>query len=148
MSNYREFFSLESRTNLEALSNSLFVSLGSVLLSSLVGVPLAFIFTRYRFPGRNIFASLAVLPLVLPPLVGVISFMFLYGETGIIPRGIQAIFNLDHPPFAVDGVPAIFLVHAYTMYVYFYMFVSTALRKLDSAVIESAYNLGASPWMV
>jgi len=148
LSNYREFFSLESRTNLEALSNSLFVSLGSVLLSSLVGVPLAFIFTRYRFPGRNIFASLAVLPLVLPPLVGVISFMFLYGETGIIPRGIQAIFNLDHPPFAVDGVPAIFLVHAYTMYVYFYMFVSTALRKLDSAVIESAYNLGASPWMV
>lgn len=148
LSNYREFFDLESRTNLEALINSLFVSIGSVLLSALVGVPLAFIFTRYKFPGRNIFSSLAVLPLVLPPLVGVISFMFLYGETGIIPRGLQAIFHLPKPPFAIDGVPAIFLVHAYTMYVFFYMFVSAALGRIDSSVIESAYNLGASRMMV
>jgi len=148
LENYREFFNLENRSNLEALGNSLFVSIGSVILSALIGMPLAFIFTRYRFPGRDIFSSLATLPFVLPPLVGVISFMFLYGETGIFPRGIQAIFHLDNTPFAVDGVPAIFLVHAYTMYVYFYMFVSSALKNIDASIIESAYNLGASRWMV
>jgi len=146
LENYAEFFSLEHRANIEALGNSLFISLGSVVLSALVGVPLAFIFTRYRFPGRDIFSSLAIMPLVLPPLVGVISFMFLYGETGIVPRGLQAIFNLAQPPFAIDGVPAIFLVHTYTMYVYFYIFVSAALRNIDQSVIESAYNLGASRW--
>ena len=148
LANYREFFNLRQRANLEALGNSLFVSLGSVLLSALVGVPLAFIFTRYRFPGRDIFSALAILPLVLPPLVGVISFMFLYGETGIFPRGLQAIFQLEKPPFGIDGVPAIFLVHTYTMYVFFYIFVSAALGKIDTSVIESAYNLGASRWMV
>lgn len=148
LANYLEFFNLRNMSNLEALGNSLFISLGSVLLSALVGIPLAFIFSRYRFPGRSIFSSLAVLPLVLPPLVGVISFMFLYGETGVIPRGLQAIFHLKKPPFAVDGVPAIFLVHTYTMYVYFYMFVSAALGKIDTSVVESAYNLGASRWMV
>jgi iron(III) transport system permease protein len=148
LANYREFFNLRQRANLEALRNSLFISLGSVLLSALVGVPLAFIFTRYRFPGRDIFSALAILPLVLPPLVGVISFMFLYGETGIFPRSLQAIFHLERPPFAIDGVPAIFLVHTYTMYVFFYIFVSAALGKIDTSVIESAYNLGASRWMV
>ncbi|MBD3181867.1 ABC transporter permease subunit [Candidatus Poribacteria bacterium] len=148
LDNYREFFNLGQRANLEALFNSLFISVGSVILSALVGVPLAFIFTRYRFPGRDIFASLAILPLVLPPLVGVISFMFLYGETGIIPRSIQSLFNLEKPPFAVDGVPAIFLVHTYTMYVFFYIFVSAALNKIDTSVIEAAYNLGASRWTV
>jgi iron(III) transport system permease protein len=148
LANYREFFNLRQRANLEALRNSLFISLGSVLLSALVGVPLAFIFTRYRFPGRGIFSALAILPLVLPPLVGVISFMFLYGETGIFPRSLQAIFHLERPPFAIDGVPAIFLVHTYTMYVFFYIFVSAALGKIDTSVIESAYNLGASRWMV
>jgi len=148
LANYREFFDLEHRANLEALGNSLFISLGSVILSALVGVPLAFIFTRYRFPGRDLFSSLAILPLVLPPLVGVISFMFLYGETGIIPRGLQAIFHLERSPFAIDGVPAIFLVHAYTMYVFFYIFVSAALGNIDTSVIESAYNLGASRWLM
>ena len=148
LANYREFFNPRQRANLEALHNSLFISLGSVLLSALVGVPLAFIFTRYRFPGRDIFSALAILPLVLPPLVGVISFMFLYGETGIFPRGLQALFHLEKPPFAIDGVPAIFLVHTYTMYVFFYIFVSAALGKIDTSVIESSYNLGASRWMV
>lgn len=146
--NYTEFFSLESTANLEALANSVFISIGSVILSAIVGVSLAFIFTRYRFPGRSLCSSLAVLPFVLPPLVGVISFMFLYGETGILPRGIQALFHLQEPPFEIDGVPAIFLVHTYTMYVYFYMFVSSALRNIDVSIIESAYNLGASKWMV
>jgi iron(III) transport system permease protein len=148
LENYREFFSLQNRANLEALGNSVFISLGSVIFSALVGVPLAFIFTRYRFPGRNLFSSFALLPFALPPLVGAISFMFLYGETGIIPRGLQAIFNLEKPPFAIDRVPAIFLVHTYTMYVYFYTFVSSALGSIDVSVIESAYNLGASKGMV
>lgn len=146
--NYKEFFNLKQQANLEALGNSLFISIGSVILSALVGVPLAFIFTRYRFPGRDFFSSLAILPLVLPPLVGVISFMFLYGETGMIPRGLQAIFHLAKPPFAIDGVPAIFLVHTYTMYVFFYIFVSAALGNIDVSVIEAAYNLGASRLMV
>ena len=148
LKNYEEFFNLGQRANLEALFNSLFIALGSVILSALVGVPLAFIFTRYRFPGRDLFSSLAILPLVLPPLVGVISFMFLYGESGIIPRGLQAIFHLEKAPFAIDRVPAIFLVHTYTMYVFFYIFVSAALRNIDVSVIEAAYNLGASRWMV
>jgi len=148
LDNYREFFSLQSRANLEALGNSVYISLGSVLFSAIVGVPLAFIFTRYRFPGRNLFSSLAILPFALPPLVGAISFMFLYGETGILPRGLQALFNLDKPPFAIDRVPAIFLVHTYTMYVYFYTFISSALGSIDTSVVESAYNLGASRWMV
>lgn len=146
--NYIEFFSLENTANLEALVNSILISISSVILSAIVGIPLAFIFTRYRFPGRNLCSNLAILPFILPPLVGVISFMFLYGETGILPRGIQAIFNLQEPPFEIDGVPAILLVHTYTMYVYFYMFVSSALKNIDLSIIESAYNLGASKWMV
>ncbi|MEK7397610.1 MAG: ABC transporter permease subunit, partial [Candidatus Poribacteria bacterium] len=148
LDNYREFFSLENNANLEALLNSVTISLGSVILSAMVGIPLAFIFTKYRFPGRDLFSSIAILPFALPPLVGVISFMFLYGETGILPRSLQALFNLEKAPFAIDGVPAIYLVHTYTMYVYFYTFVSSALGSLDMSLFESAYNLGASKWMV
>ncbi len=140
--NYSEFFS--SSSQIEALRNSLLISLGSVLLSAVIGIPLAFIFHRFDFPGRRIFAALASLPVLLPPLVGVIAFLFLYGESGILTRTIQKLLNLGEPPFSLRGIPAILWVHAYTMYVYFYLFVSAALKRMDESLREASHSLGAS----
>ncbi|MBI4639360.1 MAG: iron ABC transporter permease [Candidatus Tectomicrobia bacterium] len=146
LGNYGEFFNWRHPANLQALRNSLYISLGSVIFSAMIGIPLAYLFTRFEFPGRSTFAALAILPLTLPPLLGVLSFMFLYGESGILPRGLQVLLKLKQAPFSIDGVPAIFVVHAYSMYVHFYIFVSAALRGIDPSVHEAAYNLGASRW--
>lgn len=144
LQNYAEFFDPSQTSYLAGLFNSVWISLCSVLLSALIGVPLAFAFSTYEFPGRSIFAALATLPIVLPPLVGVISFMFLYSESGMIPRLLQSAFGLEQVPFALDGVWAILIVHAYTMYVFFYLFTSAALKNLDPSVEEAALSLGAS----
>lgn len=144
LGNYQDFFVQESKTNLEALWNSVYISFLSVLVSALIGIPLAFIFNRYDFPGRSFFSSAAILPIVLPSLVGVMAFMFLYGESGLIPNAIKDLFGLDKVPFKIGGVPGILIVHAYTMYVYFYMTVSAAINKLDPSLEEAAYNLGAN----
>ena len=56
-----------------ALGRSLWISLASVVLAALVGVPLAFVFERTDFPGRRILGALMALPVALPPLVVVIS---------------------------------------------------------------------------
>ncbi|HEY9502325.1 MAG TPA: hypothetical protein VIR01_11910, partial [Pyrinomonadaceae bacterium] len=84
VANYREV--LSQRFVLEATINSIVLSVATVLLCALVAVPLAFLFERYSFPGRRIFAALAALPLVLPPLVGTVAFIFLCGESGILAR--------------------------------------------------------------
>ncbi|MCP1151441.1 iron ABC transporter permease [Peribacillus frigoritolerans] len=144
LGNYLDFFVQESKTNLEALWNSVYISLLSVLVSALIGIPLAFIFNRYDFPGRSFFSSAAILPIVLPSLVGVMAFMFLYGESGLIPNAIKDLFGLDKVPFKIGGVSGILIVHAYTMYVYFYMTVSAAINKIDPSLEEAAYNLGAN----
>lgn len=144
LGNYQDFFVQESKTNLEALWNSVYISLLSVLVSALIGIPLAFIFNRYDFPGRSFFSSAAILPIVLPSLVGVMAFMFLYGESGLIPNAIKDLFGLDKVPFKIGGVSGILIVHAYTMYVYFYMTVSAAINKIDPSLEEAAFNLGAN----
>jgi iron(III) transport system permease protein len=144
LGNYQDFFVQESKTNLEALWNSVYISLLSVLVSALIGIPLAFIFNRYDFPGRSFFSSAAILPIVLPSLVGVMAFMFLYGESGLIPNAIKDLFGLEKVPFKIGGVSGILIVHAYTMYVYFYMTVSAAINKIDPSLEEAAYNLGAN----
>ncbi len=147
LANYQQFFNLTHTANWQALGGSLYISLLTVVFSALVGVPLAFFFAFYDFPGKKLFASLAILPIVMPPLVGVLAFLFLAGESGILPRGLQALFSLPSVPFAITGVSAILVVHTYSMYVYFYLFSATFFSEMDSAVLEAARNLGAGPWM-
>ncbi|MBA3444791.1 MAG: iron ABC transporter permease [Gemmatimonadales bacterium] len=129
-----------------ALWGSVWISLVSVLLAAMVGIPLAFLFGRYDFPGRKILGWLVALPAVLPPLVGVIAFLFLYGESGFVSLMIQRLLGLEQPPWMLQGAGAILLVHAYSMYVYFYLFTRAGLASLDASVLEAAASLGAGRW--
>ena len=127
----------------QALWGTLWISVASVVLSALIGVPLAFLFATYQFPGRRILGALVALPAVLPPLVGVIAFLFLFGESGFIARLLMWIFRLEQAPWRLQGAGAILLVHAYSMYVYFYLFTRAGLASLDGSVYEAAASLGA-----
>jgi len=126
-----------------ALWASVWISLVSVVLAAAIGIPLAFLFEWFDFPGRKTLGALIALPVVLPPLVGVIAFLFLYGESGFIARAIQAALHLENAPWRLQGAVAILLVHAYSMYVYFYLFTRAGLAKLDVSMLEAAQALGA-----
>src|SRR5687768_7572749 len=73
---YVRFFSTPSGR--EAFSNSLLISVATVLLAAAIGIPLAFLFHRYEFRGRRVLRAIASAPVLLPPLVGVLSVLFLY----------------------------------------------------------------------
>lgn len=126
-----------------ALWASIWISLASVVLAGAIGIPLAFLFEWFDFPGRKTLGALIALPVVLPPLVGVIAFLFLYGESGFIARAIQVALRLEQAPWRLQGPTAILLVHAYSMYVYFYLFTRAGLAKLDVSMLEAAQALGA-----
>ena len=146
LDNYREL--LSQRIVIEAIVSSLGLSVGTVLLCALVGVPLAFLFERFTFPGRRIFAALAALPLVLPPLVGTVAFIFLFGESGILAHAIQNLFRLESSPWRLRGWPALLLFHTYTMYPFFYVLTGAGLRRIDASLAEAARSLGASKLQV
>lgn len=143
LANYRKFFSLESTANLEALWNSVYISIISVICCAVVGVTMAFLLERYEFPGRRLLSVLVLVPMALPPLVGVLSFTFLYGESGIFPRFFQHLFSLDEVPFSLKGIWGVVVVHTFTMYTYFYLTASAAIKGLDPSLEEAATSLGA-----
>jgi iron(III) transport system permease protein len=142
LANYREV--LSQSFVIEAIVSSLALSIATVLLCALVGVPLAFLFERYTFPGRRLFAAIAALPLVLPPLVGTVAFIFLAGETGILAHSIQNLLRLQNPPWRLAGWPALLLFHTYTMYPFFYVLTGAGLRRIDASLAEAARSLGGS----
>lgn len=143
--NYSTFL---SGVSLNAVLLSLGISLVSVLLAGVIGTVLAVLLTRFDFPGRRALEVFAVLPMALPPLIGAVSFVLLFTETGIVPRAIQQLTGLDASGFAVTGVGGVLLVHAFTMYPYFYLSVSAGLAGLDPSLEEAASSMGAPRWRV
>lgn len=142
--NYSRLFSSWSSANVRALFNSVFISMATVLGGGILGTTLAWCFHRFRFPLRGTLMAVAAFPLALPPLVGVLAFLFLYGESGILPRVLQDLFQLADAPFAFEGLSAVWLVHVYAMYVYFYLFVLSALGNVDKSLPEASADIGAS----
>ncbi|MBI4556286.1 MAG: iron ABC transporter permease [Candidatus Hydrogenedentes bacterium] len=125
-----------------SLWNTAVISLATVLTAGAVGTTLALLIHRYSFPGRRALAALAYLPFTLPPLVGVLSFWYLIGRDGLLPRLLERVFGLDRA--FLDGPAAILLIHTYSFYVFFYAMVGAALQSLDYSQIEAARTLGAS----
>src|SRR5262249_4935633 len=146
LANYSEI--LSQKVVIESIVSSLGLAIGTVVLCAIVGVPLAFLFERFDFPGRRLFAALAALPLVLPPLVGTVAFIFLAGETGILAHSIQSLLGLERPPWTLRGWPALLLFHTYTMYPFFYVLTGAGLRRIDASLAEAARSLGGSRLVV
>ncbi|MCC6487474.1 MAG: iron ABC transporter permease [Candidatus Hydrogenedentes bacterium] len=139
-----ELQALYAKSGLAALRNTIFISCLSVFTSAVLGSALALLLTRYAFPGRGLLAGLAYLPFTLPPLVGTVSFYYIIGRDGFVPRFLEQSFGLENA--FLQGPAAILLIHTYSFYVFFYAMVSSAIDTLDRSQMEAARTLGASPF--
>ena len=133
------------RSTRDAITWSLVLSLATVVGSALVGVPIALLLDKFRFPGSRAVAACAVSPLLLPPLVGSIAFVFLLGESGIVTRFVSQIFGLTSPIYHFKGFWAVLVFHVYTIFPFFFVFTRTALARTDPSLLEAGRMLGAGP---
>ena len=138
-----DWSSVTQGSGFEALINTVVIGFLSVLTAGVLGTSLAFLVTRYRFPGRRPLAAMAYLPFTLPPLVGTLSFYYIIGDDGFVPRLVHQVMGNDD--FHIGGPTAILLIHTYSFMVFFYAMVSAALESMDMAQIEASRTLGAGP---
>ncbi len=133
-----------SASSLRALKNSIVLGLLTVIVCGVIGTTLAFFVNYFEFKYKRFFDKLMLMPMMLPGLIIVFSFVQLYGESGLVTKTLELLFKLEKAPYEFSGLGGILFVHAYTQYVYFYISVSVAIKHIDYSVIESARNLGAS----
>jgi iron(III) transport system permease protein len=141
---YTRFFDFRNGTQGESMLGSIVISILSVVTSGIAGVCLAVLLHRWDFPLRRVSQVLVLVPIALPPLMGVEAFVLLYGIGGTFPQLLAGIFHTKQAVFAVDGMAGVLLVHTLTMYPYFYLTVAAALAQSDDSLEEAAYSLGAS----
>ena len=116
----------------------------STLLAILIGLPWAYIFTRYGFPGKNILRSLTIVPFVLPAITVAVGFILFFGNNGHLNRLLMDIFGLEGPPLKVlYSLKGIVLAHAFYNAPIITRMVHAQWERLDPAYEESAQALGA-----
>ena len=116
-------------------------SLVAAAVNVLLGLLVAWVLVRYRFPGRRLMDSLIDLPLALPTAVGGLVYASLYVKKGwlgqyLVPLGIQAAYSRL----------AIVLVLVFIGLPFVVRTVQPVLEDLDPEAEEAAASLGASRW--
>ncbi|GKX28558.1 iron ABC transporter permease [Vallitalea longa] len=139
LTNYLEFFRYPYYY--KTLFNSLSVVIAATIFSTLIGLPMAYITTRYNIWGKPLINIMIILSLLSPPFIGAYSWILLLGRNGFITNLFRNI-GIELP--TIYGWSGIVLVFTLKFFPYVYLFVSGALKSMDSSIEEAAENLGVS----
>ncbi len=117
----------------------------STLLTLILALPGAYVFARYRFPGKKLLQAFATVPFVLPTVVVAAAFQALLGPRGLINELLQTLFDLSEAPIQMNhSVLFVLLAHVFFNYTVILRMVGGFWARLDPALTESARVLGAS----
>ncbi|MFA7118838.1 MAG: iron ABC transporter permease [Sphaerochaetaceae bacterium] len=141
LDNFKDFFTLPYYYR--TLFNSLTVACITMLTALAIGLPIAYLMTRYNVMGKNILHILIIISLMSPPFIGAYSWILLFGRAGFLTKALAKIGIIFPTIYGKGGIIVVFTL---MMYPYIYLYVSGALNNIDSSLEEAAENLGASKW--
>jgi len=128
----------------EVLWFTIWQAVASTLLTLLAGLPGAYLFARYVFPGRSLLEALITVPFVLPTVVVAVAFTALLGPRGRLNLLLMDLLGIDRPPLDLSGtLAAILLAHVFYNAVLVVRMVGTQWANLDPTLVEAARVLGA-----
>lgn len=125
---------------LDALALSAVASVSAVLISAVLGIPLAWLLARAEFRGKALVRGLVLLPLVVPPIVGGAALLFALGRAGIIGRPLYEATGIVLP-FSIWGV---IIAATFVSMPFLVITVEAALHNMDLRYEGAAASLGAS----
>lgn len=128
----------------ESFANSLYVATVSVIVASLIAVPLAYITVRFEFRGALLIQTLGVLPLIMPPFVGAVAMQLIFGRSGSVNLLLEDHFGFSIP--IMQGLTGVIFVESLHYFPFILMNLIVALRNIDGAMEEAALNLGCKGW--
>lgn len=133
---------LTTPDSLTALRLSLVCSLGATVLSVVLGLPLAWVLARVRFPGRALVRGLVLVPLVLPPVVGGVALLSAFSRRGLVGGPLYDWFGIQLT-FSTAGAV---LAETFVALPFFVITVEAGLRAIDRRYEDVARTLGAGPF--
>jgi molybdate transport system permease protein len=128
----------------ETMRLSLECSIAATAVSAVFGIPLAFLLARVNFRGRSIVRAAALLPMVLPPVVGGVALLLAFGRRGLAGQYLDQWFGITLP-FTTQGA---ILAETFVSMPFLVITVEGALRGMDLRLERAARAVGARPFTV
>ena len=123
----------------QTLLRSLFVCISTVITTTIIGVPIAYLMTRYNVAGKKLLHIFIIMSLMSPPFIGAYSWIILLGCNGLLAK-LFGLIGLTAPTiYGRDGIVFVFTLH---LFPYIYLYTSGAMNSIDSSLEEAAENLG------
>ena len=139
LSHFGAFFGISLMQ--ESFWNSLIVAFASVFFASMIALPLAYLTSRFEFRGALLIQTLGVLPLIMPPFVGAVAMQLIFGRSGSVNLLLNEWFGISIP--LMEGLTGVVFVESLHYFPFILLNLTAALNNIDSAMEESAQNLGA-----
>jgi molybdate transport system permease protein len=126
----------------QALRLSLLSASLATVVSTVLGVPIAWVLARSRIRGRAVLRALVTVPLVLPPVVGGVALFLVLGRQGLLGRWLFEQLGLT-VPFTTT---AVVIAETFVAMPFLVISVEGALRAADARFEDAAATLGADRW--
>ena len=137
---FQKFFSKTYYTN--TVVNSFKVTGLVTVAAVLVAVPLAYIMTTVKIKGAEIIRILILISSMSAPFIGAYSWILLLGRNGSITQLLSKLFGIKFP--SIYGLPGIVLVLTLQLVPLVFMYVSGALKNMDSSLLEASESMGCT----
>lgn len=138
--NFIDFF--KTSLFIESFWNSFYVALSSVVVASIIALPLAYFTSRFSFGGTVFIQSLGIIPLIMPPFVGAVAIQLLFGTNGSINLLLSEYFSFTIP--FMKGLNGVIFVESIHYFPFILINLSASLANIDRSMEESALSLGSS----
>ncbi|QCC52907.1 ABC transporter permease [Halapricum salinum] len=115
----------------------------STVASVVLGLPGAYVLSRYDFRGRRTLRALTIVPFVLPSIMVAVGFVAMFGRTGLLNDVLTGL-GLGRVELLYT-LEAIIVAHAFYNAPLVTRLVTTAWESVDRRQVESARAMGASP---
>jgi len=139
--NFYDFFT--DSYYLQSLMNSLLLGVATVITTSILGITIAFLLLRYEFPGRSLFSYLMIIPMIMPPLVGVMGFVFIMGRAGTVNVILMDYLGFSKPINFMYGIHGVLVVETLHLFPLMTLSIVDALGKIDPSLDEAAESIGS-----
>ena len=124
------------------LLNSFKVTVCSTIIAAAIGLPMAYLMRSYKIPGSKYLNIFIVISYLSPPFIGAYAWIQLLGRNGFFTNLLHSWFGIKFA--GIYGFTGIVLVFSLQSFPLIYMYVSGALKNLDSSLNEAAESLGCN----
>jgi iron(III) transport system permease protein len=127
----------------QALFNSLAISAIVTAATLLAGIPLSCIMTFFQIRWKRLVQVLIIISMLSPSFIGAYSWVMLLGRNGVVTNLFADVFSVRIP--SIYGFGGMTLVFTLKLVPFVYLYVSGALKKIDTSLLEASASLGCGP---